>query len=189
MADSKTIPTPTLAANVIGKLAATFADVWKSAHNGGTALANFCAVALAEKLPEVPAPGDVEAIVQGVAKALAWDGTKRERQNKSEARALVNQHALLPEATSAFRAGPGSGTCNYHDAVRLARALNGNGRNVEAAVAAMVPKASAKAKPETLFAKALVRFHKAITDSKRKNRAELLLVLESCAQGCSIKLA
>ena len=103
---------------------------------------------------------DIEAIVDVIAGRLSWAGTGRERANKSDARAIISTHALLPEAIVAYKTA--TGQCGYHEAVKVARKLRDLG-NVEAAVNAVVtPAAKKKADHDTRFASAIKSYFTAL---------------------------
>jgi hypothetical protein len=178
-------PTSTLATSVVTTLVTSFVESYRTAVNGGFALANFCAAALAAKLAPSPGEPDVIAIADGIAAALKWEGTKRERQNKSEARAIIRQHAFLPEGMTAFKTA--TGACGYHDAVRIARAIKSEG-TVTAAVASLTAEvAKKKADHNARFTAAMRTFYKAIvatapkSDKNKAARASHIAAVETCA--------
>src|SRR5271165_3860625 len=157
---AKAEPTVTLAAAVVTSLVTAFAESFNAARNSGTALAGFCAAALAAKLPVKPVAADVDAIVDGVAKRLAWSGTAREKASKSEARVLIAQHALLPEGLTAYKAA--TGVCGYHEAVRVARAIRDTG-DVPTAIAGLTAEhKAAKADHDASLTRALQSYYRAM---------------------------
>ena len=176
----------TLAASVVTTLVTAFAESFNAARNSGTALANFCAAAVAAKLPEKPEPADVDAIVDGVAKRLAWAGTPREKASKSEARVLIAQHALLPEGLTAYKAT--TGVCGYHEAVRVARALREYG-SVEPAVAFLTAEHKAtKANHDASLTRALQSYWRAMQNGKRKDRVQRMEATAAFATALGLKI-
>ena len=177
---------PTLAASVITKLASTLAEGIKAARNSGNSLADFCAAAMGAKLAVTPAPADVDAIVNAVADSLKWAGTAREKVYKSEARVIVSQHALLPEGITALRTATGS--CDYHAAVKVARAIRDHG-NVASAVAFLTAERDAKkSDPIANVQRALKVFYKAMQNSKRKTRVQNMSAAAAFAKVLNIDI-
>lgn len=186
MSDTKTPAVVTLKADTVTSLVTSFAKAFNAARNSGSALADFCAAALAAKLAVEPAAADVEAIVDGIAVKLAWAGTPRERQSKSEARALVSQHALLPEGITAFRAA--TGVCGYHEAVRVARALREH-KTVDAAVGSLTAeRAAKKADHDASLTRALQSYFRAMQNGKRKDRAVRMGAVIEFAKALGLKI-
>jgi hypothetical protein len=187
MTDSKTeAPAVTLTSQVVTTLVTSFGKAYTAARNSGSALADFCAAALAAKLPAVPAAQDVEAIVDGIAKMLEWSGTPRERQNKSEARAIILAHASLPEGITAFRTE--TGACGYHDAVKIARQIPKSGSAGAAVLELTAERAAKKADYDAGLTRALQTYYRAMQNSKRKDRLARMQTVVDCATALKLKI-
>ncbi len=175
--------TPNKLAQMIGSALRTAVD---NARYSGSALATFCTVAKDNALPAVVPAETVDAIVDAYADGATWKGTDAEKVRKSEARALVAAHALLPEGMQAYRTATGG--CGYTDAVKVARAIR-KGGTVEAAMAELTADGKAtKASPDDKMVKALNAYHKAIREGKRKDKATRLAAIEAFASAVSLKL-
>ena len=176
----------TLSRETVTTIVTEFVKGYRAAVSGGMALANFFAATRAAKLPDHPAETDVVALTDAIAKEMAWIGTPREKQNKSDCRAVLRAHAFMPEALVAIKAA-NDGKCGYHDATKIARALPKHEWDVSAAVAAMLaPSDSTPVKPDVKFGKAVVSYWKSCRDGKRKDKAARMAALEALAE--SLKL-
>jgi hypothetical protein len=182
MKDTKVIPS-TLAASVVTTLVNAFAEGINTAKNSGRALVTFCQAAAKAKLPITPNDSDVIVIVNALAAKLGWDAPtyKRSKQAKSEARAIVRQHAYLPEAMDALIRSE-HGACGYHDVVSVARLIKSEG-NVKAAIKAFnsskPPKATDTGKR---FELALQAHYQTVSESKSKSKSAQLNALRAVAQ-------
>jgi len=135
-------PISTISQSIVTTVVNALAEAVHAAKNSGTVLTTFCDAAAKAKFPKIPNEADVVRVVDALAAALHWNGTKREKVSKSEARNIVRQHATLPELMSALTASP-YGMCGYHDAVKLCRLFKEKG-NVPATIKAFNAKKKAK---------------------------------------------
>ena len=174
--------TTTLSAATLTTIVTEFAKGYRTANAAGLALNNFFAACIGAKLPEHPAETDVDTLATAIAAELKWIGTAREKQNKSDCRAVIRAHAFMPEAMQILRAQT-DGRCGYHDVTKLARALPKHEWHPDAAVAAMLaPSDATPAKPDTKIAKALVSYWKSCRDGKRKDKAARMAAIEELAK-------
>ena len=177
----------TLSGKVITTVVTALAEGIATAKNSAGALIAFCTAAAKAGLPKTMPEPDVVAIVDALSLKLGWNGTPREKVSKSEARSLVRQHALLPEAITAMRAKTGS--CGYHDAVKVARAIKEHGNIGDAILALTTRKEVAKADPQIAVARALKTWYGAVRDSnKSSKRSNLLKIIGEFAAAADIDL-
>lgn len=171
-----------LGAGVITTVVTALAESISNAKNSATALVSFAAAAAKAKFPRTPDEADVVAVVDQLSAKLGWNGTAREKVNKSEARNIVRQHAYLNELQTALRASP-YGACGYHDAVKLCRLMKEHG-NVGAAVLAFNTKAAPKpVDQDKKFKTALQSFYQAVSEEKAsKAKTARLAALRACAE-------
>jgi len=185
MAKSKVELAPavsTLPKAAVTTIVTEFAKGYRAANAAGMALANFFAACSGAKLPEHPSETDVCAITDAIAAEMAWIGTPREKQNKSDCRAVLRGHAFLPEAMQILRAA-NDGRCGYHDVTKLARALPKHDWDPADTVAAlMAPSDSTPVKPDVKFGKAVLSYWKSCRDGKRKDKAARMTALETLAK-------
>lgn len=183
---AKTKEVSTLAAGIVAKVGKMFAEAFTLSHNAaGAAIATFCKAA-GEFLPKVPSDADLAILADAVSAELGWQGTKREGPNKSDAKAVFKQHALLPQAIDELRTATGG--CDYHATTRLARRITELG-NVGDAVKAMVEiKAASKADPMVKITSALNTFVRIVSEGKRKNKQDLLTAAETFAKSIGVEL-
>ena len=180
MSDTK--PVSSLSAAIVTTLVTSLSDALTNAKNSGSALNAFCAVAAKAKFPKIPNEADVVAVVDALSAKIGWNGTPREKVNKSEARNIVRQHAYLPELQTALRASE-YGHCGYHDAVKLCRLLKSEG-NVAGAVIKFNAKPEAKPVDQAKkFESALQAFYQSISEEKpSKAKTKKLQALNACAE-------
>src|SRR5271166_2214854 len=86
----------TLGATIVKSLATALRDGIQSARNSGTALSDFLAACVGQKLATAVLPADVDAIVNAAYPDGASD-PKVLKVRRSEARNIVRAHATLPE--------------------------------------------------------------------------------------------
>jgi hypothetical protein len=174
----------TLTSDLVTKVVTAFSEAFTLARNSGSAIADFCRTATKAGLPAVPAEEDVIAIADAIEKKLGWTGD-RVKVYKSEARAVIRQHTLLPQAIEELRTATGS--CDYHSAVKLARLIKEHGNVGDAVKDATEKKEAAKSDPSKKIGSALKSYRKAINDGKRKNKPELLAAVDVFAAAIGIK--
>jgi len=187
MATEKPPEAVTLSPDTVTTLVTGLATIISTAKDSGSKLADFAALASKAKLPAVVSNADVDAIADALSVKMGWAGTPRERQSKSEARAIIRSHAALPEGLAAYKTATGS--CGYHDAVKVARKLAGNGGNVGNAISELTadnPKG--KADPMVKLQRALQSFRNSMADGKRKNKAALIAACDTFASAAGVKL-
>lgn len=78
----------------------------------------------------------IEAIVEECAAKLGWEG-RSGSSRKAEAKVLLRNYAMLPEAVEAFMP-LNKGRCNWHNVVQLARFADKNPKLKAASVASKV---------------------------------------------------
>ncbi len=173
MGDTKEISTlkPSVITTVVTALAASIT----SAKNSAVSLLEFCKVAGKSGLPITPSEADVVTIVDALSAKIGWAGTPREKVSKSEARSLVRQHALLPEAITAVRSATGS--CGYHDAVKIARLIKEHGNVGDAVIALTTVKEAAKVDPKIKAQNGLKAFYNATRDGAKSTKRTKLMSL------------
>ena len=179
---------PTLAPNVVTTLVTALAECITNARGSGAALIPFCNAAAKAKLPANPSEPDIAVIVDNVASKLGWNDAKykRGRQSKSEARAIVRNHAIIPELRTALQASP-HGAAGYHDMVKLARSMKDH-KTVRAAVLAFNTRAAAK-KADTLASleRAVKAHYKTVSNMRSDKKNKLLVVLAEFADVMGIE--
>jgi len=170
----------TLATSVVTTIVTALAAGITAAKNSGSALVEFCKVA-GKALPKTPVESDVIAIAKALSVKMGWEGSKRERQNMSEARALIRQHAYLQEGMTALRASE-YGACGYHDLVSFARSLKEVG-NVAAAVKLFnTTKKAKKADTGHKLELAVQAHYQTVSESKSSSKRAQLAALNAVAQ-------
>ena len=177
MSDTKQKEVSTLAPKVVTLVVTALAESITQAKNSAGALVAFCTAAAKAGLKTTVAEPDVVAIVDALSLKLGWNGTAREKVSKSEARSIVRQHALLPEAITAVRTATGS--CGYHDAVKVARLIKEHG-NVGDAVAAMTAKKEAtKTDPKVAASRGLKVWYASVRDGAKsaKQKATMAAIV------------
>jgi len=177
MSDTKQKEVSTLAPKVVTLVVTALAESITQAKNSAGALVAFCTAAAKAGLKTTVAEPDVVAIVDALSLKLGWNGTAREKVSKSEARSIVRQHALLPEAITAVRTATGS--CGYHDAVKVARLIKEHGNVGDAVIAMTTKKEAAKIDPAVRVVSALKALYASVRDAKKTPRRteELKLIL------------
>jgi hypothetical protein len=180
MSDSK--PVAVVGSAAVTTVVNALAESLKIAKNSGTALEAFCKAASKAKLPTVVGEPDVVNIVDALSAKMGWNGTAREKVNKSEARNIVRQHAHLPELMTALRTSD-YGACGYHDAVKLCRIM-AKEKDVAKTVAAFnAPKEGAEADTLKVFTKALQKHYQTVLEMpKGKDKLHLMQVMTDCAK-------
>lgn len=178
---AETTAATTLDSKSVTMIVTKFAEGYRTAAASGLALNNFFAACVGAKLPDHPAEADVQYLADAITKEMGWIGTAREKQNRSDCRAVVRSHAFLPEAMQLLRS-QADGRCGYHDVTKLARALPKHDWDPTAAVAAMLaPTESTAVKPDVKFGKAVLSYWKSLRDGKRKDKAARMTSLEALA--------
>lgn len=163
MSDTKQVST--LKPNVVTTVVTALAEAITQAKNSAGALLDFCKAAAKGGFPKIPSEADVVLVADQLSAKLNWAGTAREKVSKSEARSLIRQHALLPEAITAVRAATGS--CGYHDAVKIARLIKEHGNVGDAVQALTTKKEAAKVDPALRATNALKTWYSAIRDGRK----------------------
>jgi hypothetical protein len=164
MSDTKEVST--LAAKVVTTVVTVLGEAIQSAQNSGATLIDAFKAMAKAGFPKIPSEADVVLVADQLSAKLGWAGTPREKVSKSEARSLIRQHALLPEAITALRSSA-YGRCGYHDAVKVARAIKEHG-NVGDAVLALNTKAEAtKTDPAVRAASALKSWYASVRDGRK----------------------
>jgi hypothetical protein len=188
MSEPKTPAVSTLSADVVANLASVLAQGITDAKNSGNKLADFCAAAHGAGLALSVSEADADVIVTALGIKLGWKDTDpRWRQNRSEAKAIVQSHGALPEGIAAYRAATGS--CGYHDAVKVARSIRKHGGTVEPAIAELTAARTAKkADPIANLQRAMQKYRDVIASGKRKNKAELIAAVDTFAKAASLTL-
>jgi|SRR5208282_511929 len=177
----------TLSTKVVTTVVTVLADAITQAKNSAGALVAFCTAAAKAGIPKTVPEPDVVAIVDALSLKLGWNGTPREKVSKSEARSLVRQHALLPEAITAVRSATGS--CGYHDAVKIARLIKEHGNIGDAVLALTSKKETAKTDPRVKAASALKTWYGAVRDGKKSpKRIELMKLITSFANEADLDI-
>src|SRR5579863_5115023 len=163
MSDTKV--NSTLDGKVVTTVVTALAEAITQAKNSAGALLAFCTSAAKAKFPKIPQEADVVLVADQLSAKLGWAGTPREKVSKSEARSIIRQHALLPEAITAVRAATGS--CGYHDAVKIARLIKEHGNVGDAVNAMTTKKEAAKVDPAVRAQNALKTWYAAIRDGRK----------------------
>src|SRR5208282_2697090 len=177
----------TLSTKVVTTVVTVLADAITQAKNSAGALVAFCTAAAKAGIPKTVPEPDVVAIVDALSLKLGWNGTPREKVSKSEARSLVRQHALLPEAITAVKAATGS--CGYHDAVKVARLIKEHGNVGDAVIAMTTKKEAAKVDPKVKAANGLKAWYAATRDgAKSAKRTKLMSLIVNFANECELDI-
>jgi hypothetical protein len=186
MSDTKQVES-TLAAKTVTTIVTALAASITAAKNSAVSLLEFCKAAGKAGLPVTVLEPDVVRIVDELAAKIGWNGTPREKVSKSEARSLVRQHALLPEAITAVRSATGS--CGYHDAVKIARLIKEHGNIGDAVLALTTVKEAAKADPKVKAANGLKAYYNATRDgAKSAKRTKLMSLIVNFANECELDI-
>ena len=155
----------TLAPKLVTTVVTALAESIRTAKNSAGALISFCHAAAKAGFPKIPSEPDVVAVVDQLAAKLGWNGTPREKVSKSEARSLVRQHMLLPEAIAAVTTATGS--CGYHDAVKVARLIKEHGNVGDAVTAMTTKKEAAKTDPKIAASRGLKVWYASLRDGAK----------------------
>jgi hypothetical protein len=174
VSDTKQVKvTSTLAPKVVTTVVTALAEAITQAKNSAGALLAFCTAAAKAGFPKIPQEADVVAVVDQLAAKLAWNGTPREKVSKSEARSIVRQHMLLPEAITAVRTATGS--CGYHDAVKVARLIKEHGNVGDAVVAMTAKKEAAKTDPKVSASRGLKVWYASVRDGAKSAKQKTIM--------------
>ncbi len=160
----------TLAPKVVTTVVTALAEAITQAKNSAGALVAFCTTAAKAGFPKIPSEPDVVAVVDALSAKLGWNGTPREKVSKSEARSIVRQYMLLPEAITAVRAATGS--CGYHDAVKVARLIKDKGNIGDAVTAMTEKKQAAKTDPKMAASRGLKVWYASLRDGAKTAKAK-----------------
>jgi hypothetical protein len=166
MSDTK--DNSTLSPKVVTSVVTALAEAITQAKNSAGALLAFCTAAAKAGLSKTVAEPDVALLADQLSAKLGWAGTPREKVSKSEARSIIRQHALLPEAISAVRSATGS--CGYHDAVKIARLIKEHGNVGDAVLALTSKKEATKVDPAVRAASALKTWYVSVRDGKKSSK-------------------
>jgi hypothetical protein len=162
---SETKQTSTLAPKLVTTVVTALAEAITQAKNSAGSLVAFCTAAAKAGFPKIPSEADVVLVADQLSAKLGWAGTPREKVSKSEARSLIRQHALLPEAITATRSATGS--CGYHDAVKIARLIKEHGNIGDAVLALTTKKEAAKIDPRVRAASSLKSWYASVRDGAK----------------------
>jgi hypothetical protein len=185
MSDTKQVTS--LTAKVITTIVTALAESITAAKNSADSIKTFCTAAAKAGFPKTPTEPDVVAVADELSKKLGWNGTPREKVSKSEARSIIRQHALLPEAITAVRSATGS--CGYHDAVKIARLIKEHGNVGDAVIAMTTKKEAAKTDPQVAAARGLKTWYNAVRDgSKGAKRTKLMSLIVNFANECELDI-
>lgn len=163
MSESKQVST--LGPKVVTTVVTALAEAITLAKNGATSLVDACRAMGKAGFPKIPSEADVVLVADQLSAKLGWAGTAREKVSKSEARSLIRQHALLPEAITATRSAIGS--CGYHDAVKIARLIKEHGNVGDAVAALTTKKEAAKVDPAIRAQNALKVWYACVRDGRK----------------------
>jgi len=182
----KTKEVSTLKPDVVTKIVTVLASSITNAKNSAVSLLEFCK-GVNKLLPNIVPEADAIVIVDQLSAKLGWSGTPREKVSKSEARSLVRQHALLPEAITAVKAATGS--CGYHDAVKVARLIKEHGNVGDAVIAMTTKKEAAKVDPKVKAANGLKAWYATTRDgAKSAKRTKLMSLIVNFANECDLDI-
>ena len=171
MSDTKQVST--LNPKVVTSVVTALAEAITTAKNSALSIVDFCKSAAKAGFPKLPAEADVVLVADQLSAKMGWAGTPREKVSKSEARSLLRQHALMPEAITAVRSTTGS--CGYHDAVKIARLIKEHGNVGDAVLELTTKKEAAKIDPAIRAASALKSWYASVRDG-RKTPARVTLM-------------
>ncbi len=169
-----------LVAGVVTTIVTAFAKGFTAAQRSGIAMLDFCKVA-GKHLDAEPSEADVSVIADAISGELSWEKGSRLKQNKSDARALLRQHAHLSEVYTALTNSK-HGACSYHDLVSVARAMK-DGKGVTSAVKGFNTKA--KSKPTDTLKRletALQAHYQTVSESKSGSKTAKLAALSKLAE-------
>jgi hypothetical protein len=176
----------TISTAVITSVGAALREAVSNATNAGTALQTFVTAASKAKLPKTLENDTVNAIADAYAGDRWKDNPKILKSRKSEARALIRQHAYLSELTTALRASA-HGACSYHDAVKVCRLMKELG-SVGAAVEAFNTKTpSTPIDPVAKFTSAVQSFYQHVSTMKDKKKSAKLAALRTMCDALGIE--
>ena len=158
-----------LADRLVTSLVTVLGDSIRTATDTAGALIAFSTAAsklhFAPNVPEAHA----SQLADALSAKLGWAGTPREKVNKSEARAIIRQHSVIPELVTAMRAKYGK--CGYHDAVKVCRLIpkceNDLGKAVKQFGATPEP---GKSDPEGNAKRALKSLYNSMRDARKTDK-------------------
>ncbi len=162
---SETKQQSTLAPKLVTTVVTALAEAITQAKNSAGSLVSFCTAAAKAGFPKIPSEADVVLVADQLSAKLNWAGTPREKVSKSEARSLIRQHALLTEAITAVRTATGS--CGYHDAVKIARLIKDKGNVGDAVLALTTKKEAAKTDPKVAASRGLKVWYASLRDGAK----------------------
>ena len=179
---------PTLGAKLLSTVAELFSSAIGSATSVKATMIDACKAASKAGLPANPSEPDVIAIVNLIAESRGWTNPKynREKQSKSDARALIRSHAELPEGITALVAA--NYPDNYGNVVKLAR-LIAKGNSIRQAVQAFKPGEGTKSDPAARAQAALKSWYKSLRDGRKTDkRTELMQSIARFAEQIDLEL-
>jgi len=183
----KKVEVSSLAEKVVTSVVTAMAASITAAKNSAVSLLEFCKTAKKAGFPNIPSDADVILVVDQLAAKIGWNGTPREKVSKSEARSLLRQHALLPEAITAVTAATGS--CGYHDTVKIARLIKEHGNVGDAVIALTTVKEANKVDPKVKAANGLKAWYASVRDgSKSAKRTKLMSLIVNFANECELDI-
>jgi hypothetical protein len=172
-----------LADKLVTTIVTVLSDSIKTATDTAGALIAFSTAAaklgFAAEVPDAHA----SQLADALSVKLGWNGTPREKVNKSEARAIIRQHAQIPELVVAMRAKYGK--CGYHDAVKVCRLIPKCDNDLGKAVKQFGVVPDAKATDYNANAmRAIKSLYAATRDARKtdKRTSELKLILGFAAE-------
>lgn len=165
---------PTLGSKILSAVADLFATAIGNATSVRATVIDACKAASKAGLPAEPSEPDVRAIVNLIAEARGWSNPKytREKQSKSDARALIRSHASLPEGIAAMLSA--GYPDNYANVVRLARAIVKQG-SIKEAVKSLKPGEGTATDPAQRAASALRSWYKSLRDGRKTEKRQALM--------------
>jgi hypothetical protein len=172
-----------LADKLVTSLVTVLSDSIKTATDTAGALIAFSTAAsklgFATEVPEAHA----SQLADALSAKMGWAGTAREKVNKSESRAIIRQHSVIPELIVAMRAKYGK--CGYHDAVKVCRLIPKCDNDLTKAVKQFGVVPDAKATDHNANAeRAIKSLYAATRDARKtdKRTNELKIILDFAAE-------
>jgi hypothetical protein len=179
-----TVKVEPLETSLVTRLVTVLADSIKTATDTAGALIAFATGAAKLKLPAEVPEAHVSQLADELAVTLKWNGTAREKVNKSEARAIIRQHSQIPELITAMRSSYGK--CGYHDAVQVCRLLPKCDNDLTKAVKQFgaVKAAGKPSDPRANAQRAIKALYASVRDSRKtdKRANQLKLISEFASQ-------
>lgn len=162
-----------LSASARTAIVSTFVDALNASENTGSLVTQVCDTANRYTKGEKLSDDDTSSIVNAVAKERGWKGASA-KSRMSEVRVVLRAASDLPEAIKGFTAR--ARKCDWHTAMRLARAIN-RGDSVKAAITHTFAKKSGqspKSTPQGRTAAGLKAWYEAAKGDKRA------LIIKAC---------